>query len=326
MDMTPAKISSKDKRLDKDNVFAANQRTNLLRSAAVYGANASGKSNLVKAVGLMRDFVPSSASERRATEPIDMQEYRLDMETENHPSLFEVVFISSGKQYRYGVEVSRKRVESEWLFWVPTVKEARLFVWERDEINVSKRSGEESKGLQGKTRPNALFLSVVGQFNGPISMETLHRRHDHEGRPVDHAFFDLDEDESDGTQKLFSVAVHVLDALNKGGIVVVDELDARLHPLITRTLVHMFHTTESNKANAQLIFTTHDTNLLDKTVLRRDQIWVAEKDLQGRSHLTSLVEYKVRNDASYEKEYLRGKYGAIPFINVVKLFREDTDA
>lgn len=408
LSMTPAKISSKDKRLDTDNIFDANERTRLLKSAAVYGANASGKSNLVQAMSLMQDLVLSSFAERRATTPIDVREYRLDTETVDQPSLFEVVFISLGKQYRYGFEVSRNRVESEWLFWVPTRQEARLFVREGKEIKTSKRFAKEAKGLQDKTRPDVLFLSVVAQFNGPIAMEilewferlqvlsglddaagrwhslqgftndayrteitdfvkhldlgiedihvedihvekiplpetvqpslfgyepqvrivisTLHQMYGSGGKVIGTEKFDLDKDESDGTKKLFSIAGLVLDALQDGGITIVDELDARLHPLITRALVRMFHDTETNRANAQLIFTTHDTNLLDKALLRRDQIWLTEKDRRGCSHLHSLVEYKVRNDASYEKDYLRGKYGAIPFINVVERIGEDSDA
>ncbi len=94
----------------------------------------------------------------------------------------------------------------------------------------------------------------------------------------------------------------------------IDELDARLHPLMTQRIVEMFHSPLTNPKGAQLIFATHDTNLLDKSLFRRDQIWFTEKDQQGATHLTSLAEYRVRNDAAFEKNYLAGRYGAIPFL------------
>ena len=95
-------------------------------------------------------------------------------------------------------------------------------------------------------------------------------------------------------------------------IIVIDEFDARLHPIISKTIIKLFNSASTNGNNAQLIVATHDTNLLDKDLLRRDQIWFSEKDKYGASYLTSLVEYKVRNDASFEKDYIMGKYGAIP--------------
>lgn len=126
--------------------------------------------------------------------------------------------------------------------------------------------------------------------------------------------FDLDNDESEGTKKLFFLAGPVLDVLNAGRVLIVDEMEARMHPLITCALVEMFNSLDTNPKRAQLIFTTHDTNLLDRNLFRRDQIWFAEKDSYGASHLYSLVEFRPRNDESYERNYLRGKYGAIPYL------------
>lgn len=98
-------------------------------------------------------------------------------------------------------------------------------------------------------------------------------------------------------------------------ILVIDELDVRLHPFITRFIIQLFHSKQTNPKNAQLIFATHDTNLLTNKLFRRDQIWFTEKDQYGATDLYSLVEYKnVRKDASYEKDYIAGKYGAVPFI------------
>ena len=119
--------------------------------------------------------------------------------------------------------------------------------------------------------------------------------------------------ESEGTQKLFELSPYIYDAIREQEVIVVDEFDARFHPLLTRKIVELFNSTENQ--GAQLIFTTHDTNLLSSNLLRRDQIEFVEKDRFGASHLYSLVEFKgIRKTASFEKDYIQGKYGAIPFL------------
>jgi uncharacterized protein len=143
---------------------------------------------------------------------------------------------------------------------------------------------------------------------------TGHRRYDQAGNVTAIIYFDIHRHESDGTRKIVALAGPIVEALKTGAVLFVDELDARLHPLITRSVLALFNSQETNPKNAQLIFATHDTNLLDKSIFRRDQIWFAEKDRWGATHLYSLVEYKVRNDASFEKDYIHGRYGAIPFI------------
>ena len=239
----------------------------------------------------------------------------------------------------------------------------------------------EGKGLQEKTRSNALFLSVVAQFNGPVSLKVLHwfqalvltskfhPQHFQEFIEISllddrskqfvknfiqlfdlciedinlekvsssssaskyrvktmHAVrdniegnvglreFDLESQESEGTRKLFAMSTPLIMALQFGDVVMIDEIDSHLHPLITRAIIKLFNSRTTNPGNAQLLFITHDTNLLDKSLLRRDQVWFAEKDRQGATHLASLVEYKVRNDESFEKNYIQGRYGAIPFL------------
>ena len=97
-------------------------------------------------------------------------------------------------------------------------------------------------------------------------------------------------------------------------MLIIDELDARLHPLLTREIVRLFNDPKRNRKHAQLVFATQDTNLLDNQLLRRDQIWFVEKDRQGVSYLYSLAEFKVHNYATYEKDYIHGRYGAIPFL------------
>ena len=147
-----------------------------------------------------------------------------------------------------------------------------------------------------------------------VSVKTTHKKYGNDGSFVGEEEFDMDENESDGTQKLFALAGPLLHALNEGEVLLIDELDSRLHPLVTLAIIRLFSEVESNSKNAQLIFVTHDTNLLDKSLFRRDQIWFTEKNRYGATSLYSLAEFKIRNDASFGSDYIKGKYGAIPFI------------
>jgi uncharacterized protein len=117
---------------------------------------------------------------------------------------------------------------------------------------------------------------------------------------------------SEGTKRIFDTAPFIFDSLENSFPLVIDEFDSKLHPIITKKIVELYN---KNENQAQLIFVTHDTNLLDNKLLRRDQIAFIEKDKYGASHLYNLVEFKgVRNDASFEKDYLDGRYGAVPFV------------
>lgn len=134
-------------------------------------------------------------------------------------------------------------------------------------------------------------------------------------------FFSNDEMESEGTKKIINMSGPIVDCLLNGGIIVIDEFDAKLHPLLTKKIIEIFNSPESNPKNAQLIFATHDTNLLSNKIFRRDQIWFAEKNREDESTdiypLSDIREQdgeKIRNDRVYEKDYINGKYGAIPFL------------
>lgn len=133
----------------------------------------------------------------------------------------------------------------------------------------------------------------------------------------DDSWLNLD-DESEGTKTLFRMAPHVIRVLQKGGVLIVDELEASLHPLIALELLRLFHSPTSNWNNGQLLFTTHDTNLLGTTLgeppLRRDQVWFTEKNRDGESSLYPLTNFKPRNVENLERGYLQGRYGAIPFL------------
>ena len=147
-----------------------------------------------------------------------------------------------------------------------------------------------------------------------------------DGKKLTHVFFmhpssDNREDvalefseESAGTRKLFILAGPWLDVLENGLVFFVDELDTSLHPLLVRFLLNLLHNPETNQHNAQLIFTTHDTTVLDQTIMRRDQVWFVEKDVENATRLYPLSDYKPRKGEALQKGYLYGRYGALPFM------------
>jgi len=152
-----------------------------------------------------------------------------------------------------------------------------------------------------------------------IEIKTLHKVLDEKGKEIK-IDFDFDE-ESEGTKRLFSLVGVWIDALNNGRILIIDELDTKLHPLLMEFLIKLFHNPTQNKYDAQLIFTTHNTNLLDLDLFRRDQIWFTEKNPSfGNTDLYSLLEFSPRKDKNVRKGYLAGRYGAIPFISDDRIF------
>jgi len=161
--------------------------------------------------------------------------------------------------------------------------------------------------------PEDLKKRLLSEEHG--SLKIRHQRFDLSGKPAGEADFDL-RDESEGTQKFIALAALLLDVLDRGIALFLDELDARLHPRLSRAVVSLFHG-ESNPRNAQLVGATHDTNLLDRRLLRRDQIWFTERDRRGATKLYSLAEFDLPpgdEGARYERDYLLGKYGAVPVI------------
>lgn len=407
-------VASHDKE-HEDNVFDA-EKFKLLKSAAIYGANASGKSNFFKAVSFMKFFVRNSATKLRPDEKIKVFGFLLNEETREQPSIFEIVFIHEGIRYRYGFEVDRDKIHKEWLFYVPHGKETKLFVRDGNKFEIGSHF-KEGKKLQDQTRGNALFLSVVGQFNGEISKKiinwfsklkiisgiddggyvdftmqqlknpgfkkkimnfmqmadlgiedvlleeenvkledlpkemeplkemikqkiadnagslvrarvtTTHKVFNEQNKSENLQQFVMKEQESNGTDKFFTMSGPIIDSLNNGYTLLIDEIDSRLHTLLTKFIISLFNSRENNPRNAQLIFASHDTNILSKESFRRDQIWFTEKDEFGKTVLFSLMEYemKVRKDASFEKDYISGKYGAIPIIDRSKSLLENND-
>ena len=155
---------------------------------------------------------------------------------------------------------------------------------------------------------------------------SFRKKYDENLEVVDNESFPFSANESEGTQKLFELSPFIYEAIKNNRPIIIDEFDARFHPLLTKKIVELFNSTSN--VGSQLIFTTHDTNLLSSDLLRRDQIEFVEKNQFGASHLYSLVEFKgIRNNASFEKDYIQGKYGAIPFLgDFDKLINSDSNA
>ena len=155
---------------------------------------------------------------------------------------------------------------------------------------------------------------LIRNFQGK---EMTNVRFFHKTDSKDIVSFDI-SDESGGTQKLFAFAGPLLDVLAKGRILLVDELDTSLHPLMVRFLISLIHNPEVNRSNAQLVFTTHDTSVLDTEIFRRDQVWFVEKNAENATRLYPLTEFSPRKGEAIERGYLNGRYGALPFIGEFK--------
>ncbi|KZQ29683.1 hypothetical protein A3464_23285 [Enterobacter genomosp. O] len=208
-------------------------------------------------------------------------------------------------------------------------------MFDLDIVNISKSQVEQTEKKESELldaifttiKKDSRFKNVSLPQHNPLGVSTTHNRFNDDGVFVDTINFELGENESEGTKKLIALAGPLMDTFDNSYILFIDEFDARLHPLITKKIVRMFNSLDINKNNAQLVVATHDTNLLDKDELRRDQIWFAEKDSLGGSHLKQLVEYKVRNDASYRKGYFEGDFGAIPMLGEPDIiFESDRDS
>ena len=348
----------------------------LVRSAIIYGANASGKSNVLKAFAFYKRFITDSFKDSQAGEVIDVENFRLNATTIDEPTSLEAIFTDGEYIYRYGFEVDSQKVQMEWLYrraCKKRAKEVELFYREDGVTSVHPKSQLLQELVNKKmVRSNALLLSTAAQFNETTAVSILrwlsdtqvlfcsedevlwknaikylddeklreritafaryadlgienitkidnrivsrHRQYDDEGREVNNVAFSFNRNESEGTIKYFSLAYPIIDALDNGKRVVIDELDSRLHPLLVKRIVALFNDARTNPKGAQLLFTAHDTYLLSAGLFRRDQVWFTQKDNFGATELYSLAEYKVRSTSPFERDYLLGKYGATPLI------------
>lgn len=353
-----------------------------LKSSVIYGANGSGKSNLLHAFYFMVDYVLTS-HEKQLNIPTGRMPFKFDAAMPKEPSVFEVVFMVDQIKYVYGFSADDTKIINEYLYTYPKGRKAIIF--ERKNTNdyhfttdVNLQMSLKERNTQNKlylaTATNWNYKKVLPVFNWFASCRVLNMRTEsaygtngsdlmddkyrekiaqllrvadfgiqaltikasansiagvltdvldnvntvHMIKNADGEttiFFLSMAEESTGTNAYFHLVGQVEKALKTGCLLVVDGMDAYLHPLLTRYLISLFNSIDCNPLGAQLIFSSHNTNFLSLDLLRRDQIWFAEKDENtGATALYSLVDFSVRKEAKVDKGYLLGRYGAIPFI------------
>lgn len=385
----------------------------LLKSAVIYGANSSGKSNLIRAMVAMKRILRDNAKLNPDDSIEPYEPFALKTESEQEPTLFEMVITKDEVLYRYGFEYTEETITKEWLYTKSLEATEETCQLYRTSEQAEYRIGNELKSWDNefaKLHFNRLLLSLINQLkeesvflnifksisegevlsglnterkertlldilNGkapemenklhqvfqkmdlgfkkivkeetPTSREdpikkgvlelfvnkifegkdsvteyallTLHNVYNKEGKIIEERFFNKDEMESDGTKKVIELMSPLLYHLEEGRTIVIDELDAKLHPLLTREIIKMFG--EGNPRGAQLIFATHDSNLLSKGLFRADQIWFTEKNNTEETRLFSLLEFEeeerkqlLSKGETLEESYLSGRFGGIPII------------
>lgn len=358
---------------DKKNTFPF-EKYEILPSSVIYVANASGKTNFIKAFSMMRDIALNKNKTMLSTDELPFNPFRLSTETEDASTAFDVIFEYEEKKYKYGFDYDKNRIYSEYLQVYETNQPTTIFEYDNEENNEKANINPKFHELKGLTHNDNLLLlwaadqrknkyaqnvlkwfkscrcnmetfpciSISNKFFEPrfenlltdimkcadfgiekiykentrlSELKTIHKKYDSNKQYVSDAIFDLKNDESTGTNKFLALTFFIADALWQGNVIFFDELDASLHPTLTRELIEVFNSPSTNFKNAQLIFTCQDTNLLNSELFHKSQIWFAEKDEYGASHLTSLTEFKdVNSTDNFEKNYIRGKYGAIPYL------------
>ena len=372
----------------------------LLRTAAVYGANASGKTKLFQAFNFMREVVLTSADQQSNNWQKSYAPFLLDTYSADHPSVFEVVFLMDGIQYRYGFELNSERITAEWLFRkrskevrllefdggksiyynekyinpkiIKNLEEANMFrvnslivsslsLWNdtlsHNILNWFRRNNVISASLNTmapriltalelpkmkEKMINFLRSADLGIFdvtpneisiddlpneirrmlpedavNGPIvsGISISHKRYDERHLPSGYAKLSLEKDESYGTYRFLSLAAPIIDALENGSVLWIDEIDNGLHYDLVRSLISLFQDTEINVRNAQLIINTHNISLIDEADLfRRDQIFIVKKDRYGEASLIPVSDFRLRETAKVGKLYREGRFGGVPYL------------
>jgi energy-coupling factor transporter ATP-binding protein EcfA2 len=378
-----------------------------LRVVGVYGANASGKSNVLAALDWMIKAIKLAHTRWEPAEGVPRQPFKLSPTGPGTPSFFEVDFLHEGVRHSYGFEADDRQIIGEWLNTYPSGRPKKLF--ERDgaaEFSFGRSLTGELQRIRKLTRPNSLYLSCAASNNHPVLgavhasltqrvsfvqqdhkdqerrlllakyllgdpaftvvLNTLLRAADLgvEGAEVieapdetkfkefaeqdpefaSHPEFEaafraihakvvlrrsssevrlsLDE-ESAGTRAWLSLIGHAMLTLRGRGVLVADEIDSSLHPLLSSTLIRMFKDSAINRHGSQLVFASHDTtllgSLLEEEILARDEVWFTEKDDAGATSLYSLAEFHPRRDENIERGYLQGRYGAVPYLSFERI-------
>ena len=392
------KIANSNKELNDNYVEIGGNK--VLKSAAIYGANASGKSNLFKILTLVVLMLRSSNSVD-INAKLPLIPFKLDKGSVNKPSEFEIKFILDETRYVYGFIADKDKIYDEYLYYYPNGRETKIF--DRTNINEYSYTQKDEKILreiEAKNAQNKFFLATatnwnfdktkaaynfltngIGTCNNLEILKNMAYKM-YETNPDYLKYFAIDflqkadfniedyqisqidvpgefltaipefitktlpdkskayqvlfkhknsdnylsiDEESLGTQMIFAFIPFLADSLKNKKVLIIDELDKSLHPFLVQYIVEIFNDAEINKNGSQLIFNTHDTNLLDLNILRRDQIWFTEKNSEtGESDLYSLSDFSVRKQENVEKGYMLGRYGAVPFIkNDFNLWEEE---
>lgn len=369
----------------------------LLKTSAIYGANASGKTNLIKAFSAAIMMVRLSNSRQPGEKLMQMEPFAFDDKTKNSPCEFEFIFYTNSNKYVYGFKADKDKVFEEYLYQYFSSKATRIF--ERVNCNEYKfLQSDEAKlnSIKSQNLENKLFLAtattwnyektrhpymwfaqlidtytysggmgvlndyndvelkkftlklleeadiVIKDYNVDIEemkineniltnlnvspqMIAMPKQKIIKNITMAHEIIDENNNskiynmnfanESSGTKILFSMAPILKEVFEKGKVLIIDEIEKSLHPNLVEMIIKFFHNENINKNNAQLIFNTHETNLLSLELFRRDQIWFTEKNTKkGATELYPLDDFSVRKTENIQKGYLNGRYGAIPFV------------
>lgn len=356
------------------NLIDIGVKDKFLRVAAIYGANASGKSNLYFAMSFFQRIIMESLNHvDDGKETVLQKAYRpFKFEERKENSEFEVVEILGEYEYRYGFLYNADYIVEEWLYRKSLKTNRTITVFERitNKIEFGTIVRRECEIYKEQIPPETLALSFfhklkldteifgvvfLGIMDTLVTPTDFYENTDiiesflpmvidnekeklldfltaidtgikdityddnekkirfhtyHKGRNGKDYKLDLYE-ESEGTIKSIILFMYIRGVILSKRSIFVDELNTKLHPLLLKFIIDLFY---NDSSKAQLIYTTHDTTLMDKKFFRRDQIYFVEKDEFGYSTLSALSDYKVRSDASFEKDYLAGVYGGIPFL------------
>ena len=361
------------------NLISLGTKEKFLRVAAIYGANASGKSNLFFAMSYFQKIIAESFNNVKDGQATAIDEYYFpfSFDDEEDNSEFQIVEIIGEYEYKYGFEYNDKEVVSEWLYRKNLQTNRPTIILERTggEVVLGPLVRKECDAYKEQIPVETLALSFFNKlrlktdvFRDVYSaiMDTLVVPSDvfentlflkevlpeviNEGKEdlieflaaIDTGIVDIDYrekddeitfftkhlgrngeaydlpllSESEGTIKSIAIYIHAKIAVAYDKSMFVDELNVKLHPLLLKFIIDLFY---KEGSCGQLIYTTHDTTLMDRRFFRRDQIWFVQKDEFGYSELVALSDFKVRSDASFEKDYLAGVYGGIPNLKVFEI-------
>ncbi len=354
------------------NLIDIGTKEKFLRVAAIYGANASGKSNLNIAMQYFQRIIIESMNNVKDNSKSVLQECYVPFSFEDRQenSEFQIVEIVNDYEYRYGFEYNADCIVTEWCYRKNLKTNRTVIIFERttDTVEFGPAVRKECQAYQNQIPTETLVLSFFNKLkmkndifktvyssimdtlvvpsdfceNADLLEAFLPRVIDNEKdklinflNAIDTGIKDIEYDdsekeikfftyhlgkdkklyplslylESEGTLKSIMLFIYARMAFFSDRSMFVDELNIKLHPLLLKFIVDLFYDEDSA---AQLIYTTHDTTLMDKKFFRRDQVWFVQKDEFGYSELSALSDFKVRSDASFEKDYLAGVYGGIP--------------